>query len=103
MAAVIRTTHEEPVREIAQGVLLGTQFQHFIPEVPSESSTPNVDVHNASPSHDVHLEEMDLTYPVDVAGPSQASQYQSPPVSELRAYRRRRRRPTQLDTVDEGN
>ena len=33
IASVISSTQEEPVREIAQGILQGTQFQHFIPEV----------------------------------------------------------------------
>ncbi len=102
MAAVIRTTHKEPVREIAQGMLLGTQFQHFIPEVAAGSS---------SPAREDHLEEMDLPYLADDAGPSQptqpsqSSQYQSPPLPERHTnasyYRRRRRRPTQLDRVDE--
>ncbi|CAO2836184.1 unnamed protein product [Amaranthus hypochondriacus] len=104
VAAVIRTTHEEPVREIAQGVLFGTQFQHFIPEVAAGSS---------SPAREVHLEEMDLSYTADDAGPSQPTQpsqsshYQTPPRPDLNPndsyYRRRRRRPTQLDRIDESS
>ena len=98
------------VREIAQGMLLGTQFQHFIPEVAEEASPASGDVHVSYPPHDVHLEEMDMSYPVDgvgtsQAGPSQPSQYQSPLLPERHAntsyYRRRRRRPSQLYRVDE--
>ena len=101
MADVIRTTHEEPVREIAQDVLLGTQFQHFIPEVAAGSS---------STEREAHLEEMDLSYTAIDAGPSQptqpsqSSQYQTPPRPTQATgsyYRRRPRRPTQLDRVDE--
>ena len=104
MADVIRTTHEEPVREIAQGVLLGTQFQHFIPEVAAGSS---------SPARADHLEEMDLSYRADDAGPSQPTQpsqsshYQSPSRPNLRPsacyYRRRNRRRPNLDTVEESS
>ena len=100
------------MREIAQGMLLGTQFQYFILEVAAESSPATADVHVSSPPYDVHLEEMDLSYPGGVArtlqaGPSQPSKYQSPPLTERHTnasyYRRRRRRPTQLDRVDEGD
>ena len=108
----MRYSHEEPVREIAQGMLVGTQFQHFIPEVAVESSLATADAHVSSPAYDYYLEEMDLSYPVDVvgtlqAGPSQPSQYQSPPLPEQHPnasyYRMRCRRPTQLDRVDEGH
>ena len=59
---MIRSSQEEPVREIAQGILLGTQFQHFIPEVAAPETFG--DVQRESPPHaDVHLEEVDLTYP----------------------------------------
>ena len=80
MAVVIRSSHAEPVRKIAQGMLLGTQFQLFIPEVAEEASPTTGDVHVSSPPHDVHLEETDLSYPGDVvgisqAGPSQPSKY----------------------------
>ena len=64
----MRYNHEEPVREIAQSMLVGTQFQHFIPEVAAESSPATADTHVSSPAYDYHLEEMDLSYPVDVAG-----------------------------------
>ena len=99
MAAVIHSSHEEPVREIAQGMLLGTQFQHFIPEVAAKSSPATADLHVSSPTHDVHLEEMDLLYPDDVAGTSQAGPSQQitvlvPSLLELHTntsyYRRRR-------------
>ena len=109
---MMRYSHEEPVREIAQGMLVGTQFQHFISEVAAESSPTTVDAHVSSPAYNYHLEEMDLSYPVDVAGtsqagPSQPSQYQSPPLLERHPnasyYCRRRRRPTQLDMVHEGH
>ncbi|XP_057543503.1 uncharacterized protein LOC130821735 [Amaranthus tricolor] len=85
--AVKRYSHEDPVREIAQGMLVGTQFQHFIPEVAAESSPATTHMHVSSPAYDYHLEEMDLSFPVDVAGtsqagPSQPSQYQSPPLPE---------------------
>ena len=109
---MIRSSHEESVREIAHGMLLGTQFQHFILEVAAESSPATANVHVSSPPYDVHLKEMDLSYPSDVAGtsqagPSQPSKYQSPPLPERHTntsyYRRRRRRPDQLDRVDEGD
>ncbi|XP_057534009.1 serine/threonine-protein phosphatase 7 long form homolog [Amaranthus tricolor] len=112
-ADVMRYSQEEPVREIAHGMLFGSQFQHFIPEVAAQHSPTTSHTHMAcSPSYDYHLEEMDHSYPVDAAGTSQAvpsrpSQYQSPPLPERHAnasfYRRRRRRPTQLDKVDEGS
>ena len=100
------------MREIAQGMLVGTQFQHFIPEVAAESSPATADARVSSPAYDFHLEEIDLSYPVGVArtsqaGPSQPSQYQSPPLPERHTntsyYHRRCRRPTQLDRVDEGD
>ena len=108
---MMRYSHEELVREIAHGMLVGTQFQHFIPEVAARSSPTTAHTHVSSPAYDYHLKEMDFSYPVDVAGTSQArplqpSQYQSPPLPERHPnasnYRRRRRRPTQLDRVDEG-
>ena len=101
-ADVMRYSQEEPVREIAHGMLVGSQFQHFIPEVAAESSPTTAHSHVSSPAYDYHLEEMDHSYPVDAAGTSQAgpSQYQSPPLPERHPnasyYRRRRRRPTQL-------
>ena len=69
---MMRYSHEEPVREIAQGMLIDTQFQHFILEVAAEASPASADAHFSSPAYDYHLEEMDLSYPVDVAGTSQA-------------------------------
>ena len=70
IASVISSTQEEPVREIAQGILLGTQFQHFIPEVVVPDTT--MDEQGSSPHHaDVHLEEVDLTCPDYGAGSSQ--------------------------------
>ena len=101
-------SREEPVREIPQGMLVGTQFQHFILEVDAESSTATTHTHVSSSAY----EEMDLSYPVDVAwtsqaGPLQPSQYQSPPLPERHSnasyYCRKCRRPTQLDRVDEGH
>ena len=82
---VMQYSHEEPVREIAQGMLVDTQFQHFIPEVAAKSSLATADVHVSSLAYDFHLDEMDLSYPRDVtgtsrAGPSQPSQCQSPPL-----------------------
>ena len=50
-------------------MLLGTQFQHFISEVVAESSPATAYVHVSSPPYNVHLEEMDLSYPGDIAGP----------------------------------
>ena len=107
IASVIRSTQEEPVRDIAQGILHGTQFQHFISEV----AVPDTSMYEqgSSPYHDdVHLEEVDLTCPDYGAGSSQgagSSHYQSPPLSECHAmasyYRRRRRKPSQLDRVQE--
>ncbi|XP_057544356.1 uncharacterized protein LOC130823658 [Amaranthus tricolor] len=44
-AVVIRSSHEEPVREIAQGMLLGTQFQYFTSKIATKSSLTTVDVH----------------------------------------------------------
>ncbi|XP_057532199.1 uncharacterized protein LOC130810238 [Amaranthus tricolor] len=85
-ANVMRYSQEEPVREIAHGMLVGSQFQHFIPEVAAQHSPTISHTHMAcSPSYDYHLEEMDHSYSVDAAGTS------------------RRRRPTQLDKVDEGS
>ncbi|XP_057529988.1 uncharacterized protein LOC130808544 [Amaranthus tricolor] len=109
--AVMRYRHKEPVREIAHGMLVGSQFQHFTLEVAVESSPTTTHTHVSSSAYDYHLEEMDHSYPVDVAGTSQAgplqlSQYQSPPLPEQHPnasyYSRRRRKPTQLDRVDEG-
>ena len=97
---------------VPKGMLLEMQFEHFITEVAAESSLATADVHVSSPPYDVHLEEMDLSYPGDVAGnsqdgPSQPSQYQFPPLPERHVnasyYLRRRRRPTQLDRVEEGD
>ena len=68
---MIRYSPKEPVREIAQGMHVGTHFQHFIPEVVAESSPATANAHISSPAYDYHLEEMDLSYPVDVAGTSQ--------------------------------
>ena len=63
---MISSSTEEPVRKIAQGIPLGTQFQHFIPEVVEPKTTR--DVQRSSPPHDdVHLEEVDLTYRQDGA------------------------------------
>ena len=72
---MIRSSHEESVREIAQGMLLGTQFQYFIPEVAAESTSATADVHVSSPPYNVHLEKMDLSYPGDVAGTSVTVQF----------------------------
>ena len=107
IASIISSTQEEPVREITQGILLGTQFQHFIPEVVVPHTT--MDEYGSSPYHaDVHLDEVDLTCPDYGAGSSQgatSSQYQSPPLPERHAiaayYRRRRRKSLQLDRVQE--
>ena len=101
---MIRSSHEEPVREIAQGMLLDTQFQYFIPEVDAESSPATTDVHVSSPPYDVHFEKMDLSYPDDAVRTSaHPSKYQSPLLPERHtntSYYRRRR--NQLDKVDEG-
>ncbi|XP_057532807.1 uncharacterized protein LOC130810684 [Amaranthus tricolor] len=111
-AAVMRYSHEEPVREIAQGMLVGTQFQHFISEVTMESTPAIADVHVSSHAYDYHMEEIDLSYPVDVAGtlqarPLQPSQYESANLPERHSnasyYRRRRRRLTQLNKVDKSH
>ena len=57
----------------------------------------------------IHLEKVDLSYPEHGSGTSQAgpSQYQSPPLSKQHTnasyYRRRRKRPSQLDRVEEGD
>ncbi|XP_057527532.1 uncharacterized protein LOC130806456 [Amaranthus tricolor] len=94
-ADVMRYSHEEPVREILSAV---------------ESSPTTAHTHVSSPTYDYHLEEMGHSYPVDVAGISQAGlsqplQFQSLPLPERHPnasyYRRRHRRPTQLDRVDE--
>ena len=84
MAAVIGSSHEQPVREITRGMLLGTQFQHFIPEVAEEVSPAGGKVQFSSPPHEAHLEEVDLSYPEHGSGTSQAGplQYQSPPLPE---------------------
>ena len=109
---MIRSSHKELMKEIAQGMLLGTQLQYFLPEVAAESSPATIDVHVSSPPYNVHLEEIDLSYPGDVAGILQAglskpSKYQSPPLPERHTnasyYRRRHRRPTHLDRADEGD
>ena len=62
----------------------------------------------SSPHTDDHLEEVDLTCPDYGAGSSQcagSSQHQSPPQPEFHVthsyYRRRRRRPSQLEIVRE--
>ena len=69
IAAVISSSQEEPIRDIAQGVLLGTQLQHFIPEVVVPDTT--MDAQRSSPHHaDVYLEEVDLTCPDYGAGSS---------------------------------
>ena len=69
---MISSSQEEPVREIAQGILLGAQFLHFILEVAALDISG--DVQRESPPHDdVHLEEIDLTYPQDVEGFSQGA------------------------------
>ena len=68
----MRYSHKEPVREIAQGMLVSTQFQHFIPEVAAESSPATTHMHVSSPAYDYHLDDIDLSYPVDVAETSQA-------------------------------
>ena len=69
---MIQSSHEQPVREIAQGMLLGTQFKHFIPEVAEEISPAFGDVQVSSPPQDVQLEEVDLSYPEHGSGTSQA-------------------------------
>ena len=61
-------------------MLLGTQFKHFILEVARQASPTATDMQVSSPPHDILLEEIDLSYPSDVAGssqagPSQPSQY----------------------------
>lgn len=53
MVVVICSSHEDIVREIALGILLGTQFHHFILKV-VEEAPPAIDkVHKLSPPHDV--------------------------------------------------
>lgn len=93
-------------------MLLGTQFHYFIPEVAQHASLATTNMQVASPPHDFHLEEMDLSCLGDVggssqAGPSQPSQYQAPSLPECHMnasyYRRRSRRPSQLERVDEGD
>ncbi|XP_057528789.1 uncharacterized protein LOC130807552 [Amaranthus tricolor] len=103
IASVIGSSQEEPVREIAQG----TQFQHFIPEVTAPHTTTYA-YESSAHQPDVHLEEVDLTCPDYGVGSSQgatSSNYQSPPLPERHAtasyYRRRRRKPSQLDRVQE--
>ncbi|XP_057517033.1 uncharacterized protein LOC130798166 [Amaranthus tricolor] len=49
IASVISSSQEEPVRDIAQGILLGTQFQHFIPEVTAPHTTTYE--YGSSPHH----------------------------------------------------
>ena len=63
MAVVIQSSHEQPIQEIAQGMLLDTQFQHFIPEVAEKASPAAGEVQLSSPPQDVHLEQVDLSYP----------------------------------------
>ena len=70
---MMRYSHEELVREIAHGMLVGTQFQHFIPEVAAESSSAIADADVLSPAYDYHLEEMDLSYPFDFSYPNHHS------------------------------
>ena len=102
---MISSSTKEPIHEIAQGILLGAQFQQFIPEVAKLETTR--DVQRPSPPHDdVHLEEVDLTYPQDGVGTSQgtgSSQYHSPPLLERYTnasfFRRRSKRPLQLERV----
>ena len=76
----MRYIHEELVREIAHGMLVGSQFQHFIPEVAVESSPTTAHTHVSSPAYYYHLEEMDHSYPVHVAGTSQAGPSQYSPL-----------------------
>ena len=38
MASVIRTSQEVPVREMAQTILRGSQFENFIPNVEEPSA-----------------------------------------------------------------
>ncbi|CAO2836089.1 unnamed protein product [Amaranthus hypochondriacus] len=106
-AAVIQSSHEQPVREIANNILHGTQFQHFIPVVAEETSPTTLEVQPSSPAKDIHLQEVDLSYPLHGSGSSQAgsSQYQSPLLPERHTnvsyYRRRRKRPSQSERVQE--
>ena len=62
---MMRYNQEEPVREIAHGMLVGSQFQHFIPEVAAESSPTTAHTHVSSSAYEYHLKEMDHSYPVD--------------------------------------
>ncbi|XP_057539301.1 serine/threonine-protein phosphatase 7 long form homolog [Amaranthus tricolor] len=108
IASVISSSQEEPVWEIAQGILRGTQFQQFIPELTAPDTTMYECGSSSHHADDVHLEEVDLTCPDYGAGSSQgatSSHYQSPPLPERHAtasyYRRRRRKPLQLDKVQE--
>lgn len=74
-----------------------------------EASLAAGEVQVLSPPYDVHLEEVDLTYPEHGSGTSQAGtlQYQSPALPELHTstsnYRRRCKRPLQLDRMEEGD
>ena len=89
-------------------MLLGTQFQHFILEMAEEASPATGKVQVSSPPHDVHLEEVDLSYPEHGMRTLQAgpSQYQSPPLLERHTntsyYYRMRKKPSQLDRVEKG-
>ena len=105
MAFVIHTSHEVPVREMAQTILRGSQFENFIPDV-KEPVTQQIDK-EPSTSPPTHLDELDISsYPHNNARSSQdpVVQYQSPPLPERHTtasyYRERRTRPSQLDRVD---
>ena len=86
----------------AQGILLGTQFELFIPEV-VEPTQPSTDV-QSSPPPDIHLEEIDMTYSHEGAG---SSHYKSPTFLDrhiVASYNHKRcNRRSQLERVQEGD
>ncbi|XP_057527478.1 uncharacterized protein LOC130806423 [Amaranthus tricolor] len=96
VAAVIHSSHEQSVPcSLAHNS--STSFQKLLRRhhrLPTRSTS-------RIPPHDAHLEKMDLSYPIDGAGTSQAepyqpSRYQSPPLPDRHTnifyYRRRYRR-----------
>ena len=70
----ICSSQDESIRKIAGGILLGAQFQYFMPKVakPTPLATHTTeDVQRSSlPPPEVHLEEIHLTYPLDGVGPT---------------------------------
>ena len=63
MTVVIHFSREKPAREILQDILLGPQFQHFIPKVADQAPHTTIGEVQTSSRPNVDLVEIGLVIP----------------------------------------